>query len=100
MPEAAQRRAVRDYRRRLRRRGFARFEVVGRDGDRALVRAIAAGLAANDAASRRLRAAIGGAMAGDGARLGGIYAALRRSPLVGADLVLVRDRGGGRRVAL
>jgi hypothetical protein len=37
---------------------------------------------------------------GDPARKGGILAALRRSPLVGADLNLSREVTGGRKVDL
>jgi hypothetical protein len=100
MDETPQTLAVRNYRRRLQRRGMARFEVLGREADRALVRAFARRLAADDAASHRLRAAVGGALGAGAAHAGGIFAALRRSPLVGAELDLTRDRGRGRRVVL
>jgi hypothetical protein len=39
-------------------------------------------------------------MAGEPPRKGGILAALRRSPLVGADLKLARSRQAGRKVDL
>ena len=44
----------------------------------------------------RIRAAVSRTIAGELPNKGGILAALRRSPLVGADLNLVRSREGGR----
>lgn len=68
-------RAVENHRDRLGERGLARFEVVGRDADRDLI----------------------GMIAGEPPGEGGILAALRGSPLVGADLDLDRPsvEGGG-----
>jgi hypothetical protein len=96
----AQRRAIRKYRSRLGERGLARFEVLGRDTDRDLVRSIARRLAEDDAAASRLRAAVTSSMAGELPRKGGILAALRRSPLVGTDLDLTRAREEGRKVEI
>ena len=43
--DAAQKRAVQNYRSRLSERGLARFEVFGRDADRDLIRSLARRLA-------------------------------------------------------
>jgi hypothetical protein len=96
----AQKRAIRSYRARLGKRGLARFEVLGRDADRELIRALARRLAEDDAASVRLRAVVTGTIAGEPPKKGGIFAALRRSPLVGVDLDLARPRDSGRKVEL
>ena len=93
----SQKRAVQNYRSRLSERGLARFEVLGRDTDRDLIRALARRLAEDGADASRLRAMVGQAVSGDTPGKGGILAALRRSPLVGADLDLARPREDGRR---
>ncbi len=95
---SAQTRAIRTYRKRLSERGLARFEVLGRDADRDLIRSLARRLAEDGPEASRLRAAMAGTVAGDGPRRGGILAALRRSPLVGAELELKRTRHEGRTV--
>jgi hypothetical protein len=76
---------------------LVRFEVLGREGDRELVRTVARRLAEGGADASRLRAAVVQALAGE-PKKGGILAALRRSPLVGADLDLTRSREEGREV--
>ncbi|MDD3446176.1 MAG: hypothetical protein PHS60_12250 [Zavarzinia sp.] len=96
----AQKQAVRNYRSRLGEKGLARFEVLGRDSDRNLIRALARRLAEDSAEARHLRATLSQAMAGEPPRKGGILAALRRSPLVDADLDLTRPRDEGRKVDL
>ena len=98
--ENSQRRAVQSYRTRLGERGLARFEVLGRDTDRDLIRALARRLAEDSAEASRLRATVGQALTGESPRKGGILAALRRSPLVGADLDFERSREDGREVDL
>ena len=100
MGNTAQKRALRNYRTRLVKRGMARFEVLGLDADRELIRSLAKRLAEDDPEASRLRAAVSDTMAGEPPRKGGILAALRRSPLVGADLNLVRSRVSGRKVDL
>lgn len=94
----SQRRAIQSYRSRLSARGLARFEVLGRDADRELIRALARRLAEDGADASRLRAAMRQTIAGKAPRKGGILAALRRSPLVGADLDLTRSDEEGRKV--
>lgn len=96
----SQRRAVRDYRSRLSERGLARFEVLGRDSDRDLLRSLARRLAEDDAEASKLRAIVDRAVAGEPPRKGGILAALRRSPLVDADLDFSREHEEGRKVDL
>lgn len=96
----SQRRAIKNYRSRLGKRGLARFEVLGRDADRALIRSLARRLAEDGPEVSRLRAAISQSLAGEPPRKGGILAALRRSPLVGADLDLTRPREKGRKIEL
>jgi hypothetical protein len=97
---SSQKRAIRNYRTRLGERGLARFEVLGRDADRDLIRSLARRLAEAGPEVSRLRAAVTQSMAGEPPRTGGILAALRRSPLVGADLDLQRPREEGRDVAI
>jgi hypothetical protein len=96
----AQKRAIQNYRSRLGERGLARFEVLGRDADRDLIRSLARRLAEDTPEASKLRAAMSSSIAGDPPQPGGILAALRRSPLVGADLNLSRSREEGRKVDL
>lgn len=94
----SQRRAIQNYRSRLSEKGLARFEVLGRDSDRDLIRSLAKRLAEDTPEASRLRSAVSNSMAGDGSGKGGILGALRRSPLVGADLDLTRSREKGREI--
>jgi hypothetical protein len=100
MGNSAQKRALRNYRSRLVKRGMARFEVLGLDADRDLIRSLAKRLAEDDPEAAQIRAAVGRTIAGDPPKKGGILAALRRSPLAGADLDLTRSRDSGRKVDL
>ena len=77
MNSTPQKRALDSYRRRLGERGMARFEVLGHDADRELIRSVARRLAQD-----------------------GVLAALRRSPLVRADLAITREVTPGRDVDL
>jgi hypothetical protein len=95
---SSQKRAIKNYRSRLSERGLARFEVLGLDADRDLIRALARRLAAEGPEAKRLRAAVSQTITGEPPKKGGILAALRRSPLVGADLDLTRLRDDGRKV--
>jgi hypothetical protein len=98
--DSSQKRAVQSYRNRLRERGLSRFEVLGRASDREFIRSLARRLADDDAKAARLRAAVRRSMGGEPQKKGGILAALRRSPLVGADLNLTRPRVAGRKVGI
>lgn len=97
---SSQKRAIQNYRSRLNKRGLARFEVLGRDADRDLIRSLARRLCENTPEASELRAAVSKSIAGDPPKLGGILAALRRSPLVSAELDLSRPREEGRKVDL
>jgi hypothetical protein len=97
---SSQKRAMRNYRNRLSERGLARFEVLGRDADRELIRSLARRLAEDGPDASRLRTTVSRSIAGEAPKKGGILAALRRSPLVGADLNLARSRGVGRKVEI
>ncbi|TPQ42941.1 hypothetical protein C2U70_00385 [Bradyrhizobium guangdongense] len=100
MKNTAQKRALRNYRARLSKRGMARFEVLGLDADRDLIRSLAKRLAEDDAEAGRIRTVVSQTMGGEPPSKGGIVAALLRSPLVDADLDLTRARDAGRKVDL
>ena len=100
MSDTSQKRALKNYRRRLRQRGMARFEVLGLETDRHLIRSLAKRLAASGPDAMRIRTAVMHTMTRDKPKKGGILMALRRSPLVGADLTLDRLVTPGRRIDL
>ena len=100
MSNSSQKRALKNYRDRLGERGMARFEVLGRDADRDLIRSLARRLAEDGPDASRIRAAVSQSISGEPPKKGGILAALRRSPLVGADLDLQRPFTPGRAVDL
>ncbi len=100
MGNTAQKRALRNYRSRLVKRGMARFEVLGLDTDRELIRSLAKRLAENDSDAARIRATVSRTIGSEPSKKGGILAALRRSPLVEADLNLARSHETGRKVDL
>ncbi len=100
MPNPAQKRALRNYRARLTERGMARFEVLGLDADRELIRSIASRLAEGGSDAHRIRTTIDRTIAGEPGKKGGILEALRRSPLVTADIQIKRSTGGRRKVDL
>jgi hypothetical protein len=76
----SQKRAIQNYRSRLSERGLARFEVLGRDADRDLIRSLARRLAEGGPEASRLRVAVSQSIAGEPPKKGGILAALRRPP--------------------
>lgn len=90
----SQKRAVRNYRKRLDEQGLARFEVLGLDADRELIRAIARRLAEPGSDAGALREEIRRALSPPAPRVGGVLAALRRSPLQTLDLQ--REHSPGR----
>jgi hypothetical protein len=100
MSVTPQKRALENYRKRLSQRGMARFEVLGLDADRELIRSLARRLASGEADSVQIRATVCRTLAGDRPKKGGILRALRRSPLVGADLDLRRTATAARKVDL
>jgi hypothetical protein len=98
--DTPQKRALKNYRNRLNERGMARYEVLGLNADRDLIRLLAKRLAENDRDAMQIRATVSRSIAGGPPKKGGIFAALRRSPLVGADLDVTRARTPGREVDL
>jgi hypothetical protein len=97
---SSQKRAIQNYRSRLGERGLARFEVLGRDTDRDLIRSLARRLSEETPEATALRVTMNKSIASEPRSVGGILAALRRSPLVGADIHLARPRESGRKVDL
>jgi hypothetical protein len=98
MGSTSQARAVDSYRKRLSRRGMARFEVLGLKKDRDLVRSVAKRLAENSPEAEELRAAVQEKIVPDTRKKGGIYEALRRWPI--ADLNLKRPFVKPRKIDL
>lgn len=99
MPSPAQTRAIKTYRRKLSEGGLVRFEVVGREHDRDLIRKLARLLSEETAEASAVRDDVSRAL-GEKKTTGGILAALRRSPLVEADINLDRPKLSGREIEL
>ena len=100
MSTTSQTRALRNYRSRLTERGMARFEVLGLDLDRELIRSLARRLTEGGPDADTIRATVSRTVAGQFAKKGGILEALRRSHLAGADLDPPRSREPGRAIDL
>jgi hypothetical protein len=101
MPSNSQRRAIEAHRNRLAERGLGRFEVRGLEIDKELIRGIARRLATNDEEAGALRTDLARRVSeGEPSRIGGVLATLRRSPLVGAELDLLREETPGRDAGL
>jgi hypothetical protein len=79
---------------------MARFEVLGLDGDRDLIRALAKRVADDGSDSARIRATLRRTISGEPPKKGGILSALRRSPLIDAGLDLKRPVTPARKVDL
>jgi len=79
---------------------MARFEVIGRNADRALVGSVARCLAEAGADADRLRAAVNQSLSGEPPRKGRILTALSVSPLIGYELDRTRPRDEGRKVEI
>jgi hypothetical protein len=97
---SAQHRAIARHRRRFADSGLVRFEVRGLDRDKQLVRRLAERLLHDDPEARALRSELANKLGTSVGERGGIYAALRRSPLVGANLDLTRETATDRDVSL
>ncbi|HWJ72992.1 MAG TPA: hypothetical protein VNX29_07495 [Kaistia sp.] len=100
MSNAAQKKAIRNYRNRLTQRGIARFEVQALETDRDLIRALARHLADDGPDAKEARSMVQQIVMGESPKSGGILQALRRSPMVGAGLDFTRPREEGRKVEL
>jgi hypothetical protein len=100
MGNAAQKRATQNYRARLTQRGLTRFEIMAFESDRELIRTLSRRLAKEGPEAEHIRSAVKTAVGGKPPKPGNILTALRRSPLVGAELDLSRPREEGRKVDL
>jgi hypothetical protein len=101
--DSAQKRATENYRSRLTKRGIVRFEIQALESDRDLIRRLTRKLIEEGPEAGNLRRTVQRAVSGEPGEpgeAGGIVAALRRSPLVGADLDLTRPHEEGRKVDL
>lgn len=94
----SQTRAIQNYRSRLGDRGLARFEVLGRDSDRNLIRSLARRLAEDSPEAANLRVLVSETLNGEPPKKGKVLAALRRSPLVGSDIEFGRPRETEREI--
>jgi len=68
--------------------------------DRELIRTLAKRLAEDDPAAGRIRATVKRSIAGEPPKKGGKFEALLRSPLIGSELEIKRERTPGRKVEL
>lgn len=100
MASTAQAQAIKNYRKRLSRRGMARFEVLGLAKDRDLVRAVAKRLADDTPEAAEIRATLNEKVSPETRKKGGILEMLRNSPLMGVELNVTRRRVGARKVNL
>src|SRR5262245_23718547 len=100
MSNPSQKRAIKNYRKRLRKLGMARFEVLGLTADRDLIRSLAKRLADDSEDSARIRAEVRRTISSEPSNKGGILDALRRSPLVGTELSFERPVTADRKVVL
>nr|WP_233287415.1 hypothetical protein [Bradyrhizobium oropedii] len=82
------------------KRGIVRFELQALEADRDLIRVLARKLSEEGPEAGNLRRTVQRAVSGEPPKPGGILNALRRSPLVGADLDVTRPREEGRKVDL
>jgi hypothetical protein len=96
----AQKSAIINYRSRQSGRGVVRFELQACEADRDLLRALARKLIEEGPDAGQIRRTVQQAVSGEPRKPGGILAALRRSPLVGAELDLTRTREEGREIDL
>lgn len=100
MASAAQAQALKNYRKRLTKRGMARFEVLGLASDRDLVRGLARRLAEDTPEAAEMRAALAEKVAPDTRKKGGILKMLLSSPLMGVELNVARRRVEARKIDL
>ena len=87
-------------RRRPSERGLARFEVLGRECDRELVRTLAKRLAQDDPHADRLRTIVSNETSDDPPYKGSIVQVLGSSPLVGANITAERSLDDDREIDL
>jgi hypothetical protein len=94
----SQAKAVAKYRDRLADKGMARFEVLGRKSDSALIRSLARTIAEDDEKATALREFAEKIIEQDQPKRGSLLAALLRSPLVGSGLDLTRSTDHARTI--
>jgi hypothetical protein len=101
MASEAQRRAVKSFRKRRRKAGVVRFEVAAPARDKELIRGVARRLSEAGPGAEEVRAELR-KLTGESFldEVGGIWRALRESPLVGADVEFPREHGHDRKVDL
>ena len=78
MSNAAQKRAIENYRARLTQRGFKRFEVLALESDRDLIRSLARQLAEEVPKAEQARQTVRALVSGEPSKSSGILSALRR----------------------
>ena len=100
MTSAAQKRAILNHRKRLRGRGLSRFEVQGRTSDKKLLRDLARKLAEDSSEAANVRKSLESAVTKSEENKGGIWEALRRSPLAGSGIEFERLRAEPRKLDL
>ena len=98
MGSPSQARAVNNYRKRLSKRGMARFEVLALKKDRELIREVARKLAESTPEAEKMRASMLQTIAKKSSTKGGILKILRTWPL--AELDLTRPFEEGRKIDL
>ena len=98
MGNSAQARAVDNYRKRLTKRGMARFEVLGLKKDRELIREVARKLAESTPEADQIRTSIRQTTSEKASRKGSLLEVLRTWPL--AELNLKRPYTTGRKIDL
>lgn len=91
---------MKKYRSRLFLRGMVRFEIIARETDRHLIRLFAKQLSEDSPNADRLRETVRRGLLRGEARAGTILQALRRSPLVGDDVIPPRRFELGRELDL
>ena len=94
----SQAKAVAKYRGRLANKGMARFEVLGRKSDSALIRNFALVIAEDNEKAAAFRDFAEKIVGQEEPKRGSILAAFRRSPWVGAELDLTRSTDDFRTV--
>lgn len=94
----AQAKAIARYRNRLTDKGMARFEVLGRTTDRALIRDVARVIAEDSQKAAAFRDFVEKMVAQEEPKRGSLLAALLNSPLVGSGLDLTRSTDDFRTV--
>ncbi len=101
MSNTSQSRATKNYRKRLQQRGVARFDVLGLDADRGLLRSLAKRLTQDDPGAIRIRSDVSRALSeGPQPKKGGLLAVLRLPAMEGLELEIDRPFDPGRRVDL